>query len=131
MSLGNDTTAVKSRTGFFVGANNQSSCYARVVVAAGLVKVVGGASIDMGDTVPASDNSFRVSVVAERVVDDPGGDMGVEVPAAALIATLEAAFSRQAWPIGYSNGRLAIISPACDVIGYDFEEPDQVPDPTP
>lgn len=64
-----------------------------------------------------------------ELIDVSGGNVRTKASVAALDAILDAAFSLQTR--GYSIGRLAIISPACTVIGIDLAEPDHVPDFTP
>lgn len=83
------------------------------------------------DVVPTSDYLFRASVYSVELIDVSGGNVRTEVPVVALDAMLDAAFSLQTSPIGYSTGRLAMISPACIVVGIDLAEPDHVPDFTP
>lgn len=89
------------------------------------------AFVFMRDIVPTWEHWLHVSEDSEKLIDLSGCNLRNDVPVATLGTVFEVAFSLQTSPAGYSNGRLAMISPACAVVGIDLVEPDHVPDFTP
>lgn len=84
----------------------------------------------IGDILLMSDKSFGDFVDSGLLIDESGGKMRVEVSVACLDVILMVASPLKYSPIGYSNGRFAMISPACEVIGIERAELDHVPDLT-
>lgn len=97
-------------------------------LAAGIVGVTGETSITMGDTVPIPDESFGITVDSEEAIDVFECETGTVMPAVDLITTSDAGLSQRSSSRGYSTGRFAMISPACNGIGIELTEPDHFPD---
>lgn len=93
--------------------------------------VVVAVSVIIDAILPTCEYSFRVPLDSDELIEVSGRNIRIEVPVVAFDAMLEVDFSLQTSSAGYSNGRLAMSSPACAVVGIDLAEPDHVPDFTP